>query len=78
MAKTFDPKCFELAEHFLADEPGAIDEDRAELAAEIQDCIEDFISDRVGSCRACGACPGFIGAECDETCAWALSQGEGA
>lgn len=40
----FDPKCLELAKVFLEDVDGAGDEDRNELAAEIQQTIEDFIS----------------------------------
>jgi hypothetical protein len=64
---TFDPKCWDLAAHFLADVPGSTDEDRAELAEALQEAAEDFLSD-LECCSACGACPGFIGAECDETC----------
>lgn len=44
MAKTFDPKCFELAEHFLADEPGLNTEAaKTTLAIEIQQAIEGEI-----------------------------------
>lgn len=67
MPALFDPKCLELAAHFLADVKGATDADRTELAEALQDAVEDFISD-LACCRSCGACPGFIGAECDETC----------
>lgn len=70
MARTFDPKCLELASHFLADLPTATDETREELAREIQGCVEDFIGDQ-SCCQACGACPGFIGTECDGDCAHA-------
>lgn len=63
----FDPKCLDLAAHFLAEIPSATDEDRVELASALQDTAEDFLRD-LECCRACGACPGFIGAECDETC----------
>lgn len=44
MAATFDQKCFDLAEAFLADCPD-INSDAAKvtLAAEIQQCIEDEI-----------------------------------
>lgn len=66
-SKTFDPKCWDLADHFLADVAGATDEDRTELAEEIQGTVEDFVSD-LGCCRICAACPGFTGAECDDTC----------
>jgi hypothetical protein len=45
MAKTFDTKCWDLACHFLADVPGATDEDRTELAQEFQDCAEEVLSD---------------------------------
>jgi len=41
MAKTFDPKCYELAIAFLADEPDLDTEAaRITLAAEIQEAIE--------------------------------------
>jgi hypothetical protein len=44
MAKTFDEKCLELAEHFLQDEPSLNTEAaRTTLATAIQDCIEDEI-----------------------------------
>lgn len=46
--KEFDPKCLDLAEVFLEDEP-AINTDRTcdELALEIQRCIENFISAKI-------------------------------
>lgn len=41
---TFDPKCWELAEHFLQDEPGLNTEAaKTTLAAEIQQAIENEI-----------------------------------
>lgn len=41
MTKSFDPKCFELAAAFLADEPELNTEAaRITLASEIQTCIE--------------------------------------
>ena len=41
MAKTFDPRCFELAEHFLSDHPHLNTEAaKTTLACEIQDTIE--------------------------------------
>lgn len=44
MAKTYDVKCFDLAEHFLQDEPELnSDANAAELAAEIQEAIEDWL-----------------------------------
>lgn len=44
MAKTYDPKCFELAEAFLSDCPDInTDAAKVTLAAEIQQCIEDEI-----------------------------------
>jgi len=67
MAALFDPKCWELACHFLADVNGATDDDRTELAGALQETAEDVIRD-LECCRACGACPGFIGAECDGDC----------
>jgi len=43
-AKTYDPKCYELAEMFLSDEPGLnTDAARITLACEIQQCIENEI-----------------------------------
>ena len=45
-AKTYDTKCYELAEHFLSDEPEINDEsNRRDLAAFIQTAIEDWITD---------------------------------
>jgi phenylpyruvate tautomerase PptA (4-oxalocrotonate tautomerase family) len=38
-----DPKSYELAEHFLADVEGATEEQKRELAQQIQDVCEDFI-----------------------------------
>lgn len=34
------------------------------------ECADDALADDEddGCCPGCGACPGFIGAECDETC----------
>lgn len=46
MLKTFDPRCYELAEHFLADEPNPelrSDDAKTHLALQIQQCIEDEI-----------------------------------
>lgn len=67
MAHTFDPKCLELACHFLADEPTATDDDRRQLARDLQQTAEDFCED-MRCCPQCSACPGFIGAECDGEC----------
>lgn len=42
---SFDPRCYELAELFLSDEPAInTSEKRDELAQIIQDAIEDFIA----------------------------------
>lgn len=44
MAKTYDPKCYELAAHFLSDVPQLAEEGyREDLAAYIQQEIEDWI-----------------------------------
>lgn len=59
MAKTFDIKCFELAEQFMLDVRCPRDQlaDKTrELASRIQDAIEDWMSDndpdvRVGRMR---------------------------
>lgn len=46
MAKTFDSKCYDLASEFLEGEPGLFTDARCnELAALIQQTIEDFIAD---------------------------------
>lgn len=43
--KTFDPKCFQLAEQFLADDPSMNTEAaKATLARAIQDAIEIELS----------------------------------
>lgn len=44
MAKNFDAQCYELAVYFLRDVKGATDMDRTELAEQIQQTVEDFIS----------------------------------
>lgn len=38
---SFDPKCYELAELFLPDD--APEEQKQELAQEIQDTIEEYV-----------------------------------
>lgn len=43
MTKTFDVKCYELAEHFLPDD--ASETTKEALAIEIQGAIEDFLED---------------------------------
>jgi hypothetical protein len=44
MARTFDVKCLELAQHFLNDEPDLnTSAARTTLAQEIQQCIENEI-----------------------------------
>ena len=44
--KTYDPKCYELAEAFLQDMPHLWSKKRAEdLAIEIQETIESYIGD---------------------------------
>lgn len=41
---SFDTKCYELAEHFLQDEPDLDNEERRkDLAQEIQESIEAFL-----------------------------------
>jgi hypothetical protein len=43
----FDPKCYEIALHFLLDdEPGVKDEEVNALAQEIQDAIEAWLNGR--------------------------------
>ena len=44
MAKTFDPQCWELADYFMSDSPKKFTlQDRNDLAAHIQQCIEDWL-----------------------------------
>lgn len=38
----FDSKCYDLAEHFLQDHPGASDAMKSELAQAIQDVVEYY------------------------------------
>lgn len=42
-------------------------------------CAECFAELHEGEegdcCPGCGACPGFTGVECDETCEWATTGG---
>jgi hypothetical protein len=45
MTKTFDKKCYELAELFLSDTGKANSDNTTELAILIQETIEDFISE---------------------------------
>jgi uncharacterized protein YaeQ len=46
MPATFDPKCYDLAAHFLADHPSLNNEQIiTELADFIQTAIEDFITE---------------------------------
>jgi hypothetical protein len=46
MTKHFDEKCYELAEHFMEEPAGKWrPEDKNELAALIQETIEDFMGD---------------------------------
>ena len=42
---TYDPKCWDLACHFLAEVPRATDDDRRQLARDLQQRAEDAISD---------------------------------
>ena len=43
MSGLFDPKCYELAEYFLAEHPGR--RSKEELASRIQDAVEDYLRD---------------------------------
>jgi hypothetical protein len=64
---TFDSKCWDLAVHFLADEPTATDDDRRQLARDLQKTAENALFD-LSCCQTCSAWPGMIGAECDDEC----------
>lgn len=46
--KTYDNKCFDLAEFFLEDEPAGLNTEanRRALAIEVQEAIESFIADK--------------------------------
>ena len=44
-AHGYDPKCYELAEYFLSDEPDLTPSRIAALAQVIQDAIEDELRD---------------------------------
>jgi hypothetical protein len=43
--KTFDSKCFDLAEHFLSDYGNVRHMDKVNLACDIQQAIEQFFED---------------------------------
>lgn len=45
MAKTVDPKCYDLAKVWLANEGWTYSGNVTQLAQEIQQTIEDFITD---------------------------------
>lgn len=41
-----------------------------------EECAEEALEDDDNECcPGCGACPGFTGVECDETCEWATTGG---
>jgi len=45
--RTYDPKCYDLAAHFVQDRPEFNDEpDRIELARVLQEAIEDWFFDK--------------------------------
>lgn len=46
-AATYDPRCYELAEYFLRNEPGQHDtiRNQQELALAIQQAIEDYLEE---------------------------------
>jgi hypothetical protein len=54
MAKTFDPRCHELAQLFLSDEPTSTPADVNRLTAYIQQSIEDWIGYEKSPCYFCG------------------------
>ncbi len=43
-----DPKSFELAQHFLADEKNVTEDEYWALARDIQDAVESYVSAREG------------------------------
>jgi hypothetical protein len=52
MTRSHDPKCHELAEHFLADVPNVTEAQKDELAQEIQTTIEDWLAYQAGLTNA--------------------------
>lgn len=47
-----------------------------EAVSECPDCDGTGDADEDdGCCPGCGACPGFTGVDCDETCEWATIGG---
>lgn len=44
-SKSYDTRCYDLAEYFLAYAPDAGRKQREELAAVIQQAVEDYIKD---------------------------------
>lgn len=48
----------------------AVCDDCADAVLEEFEADEDSADD---CCPGCGACPGFTGVECDETCEWATT-----
>lgn len=51
----FDPKCYDLAEAFLVDEPAiASEENKKKLAQAIQTVIEEEIEYLKSPCPSCG------------------------
>jgi|SRR5579862_28770 len=46
MSELYDPKCEELARHFLGDETGATEDDVRKLSAVLQQAAEDYLRDR--------------------------------
>lgn len=49
---------------------GASMSDYAEEPLDIRKALDDALELLPDSCPACGACPGFIGAECTGDCGW--------
>ena len=54
MARTYDPKCLELAKAFIEDHPGG---DAVELAKRIQETVDDYSLEVPDPCPRCGAPP---------------------
>ena len=52
----FDTKCFEVADHFLAEESEELKKRSPELAQVIQDAVEDWINyEKLPDCGFCGS-----------------------
>lgn len=53
---SFDTKCFDLADHFLAEESTELQKRSPDLAQAIQDAVEQWIEyEKLPDCELCGS-----------------------